>query len=150
MIHTEKYSPPYRSPAVRHTTEKTGTGSVLDHGTVSNFFQGPGSHSRYAVHAVRTELIASGYAALRVLSPDTGIDLIAWNNQQILLIAAHTIRNHLSTQEIAARFTQIIISLRACPATRYTTRQLWLVRQGYPTRIFTIHPGGIMEIQRFW
>lgn len=148
MIHTKEYSPPYRCSAVRYDIERTGTRPVSDHGAVSTFFHGTYSHSRYAVHAIRTELVANGYAALRVASPDTGIDLIAWNDQQILLIAAHTVRNHFTLPEIANRFGLVITSLRACPATRYTTRQLWLIRQGHPARIFTIHPGGIMEIQR--
>ncbi|GEM_PF-6457152 len=141
MIPAKECSPPYRSPTKNRDREGAIDRSTSDHFTVS-----PYSHTRYAVHAVRTDLVRSGYAALRVTSPDTGIDIIAWDTQQIYLIAAHSVRNHLYLSDITTKFARVITSLRTCTATRYTTRQLRLIRQGYTPRIFTVYPGGIMEI----
>ncbi len=133
-------SPLYQSPTTNKDNEGAYTRSTSDLFTVSTF-----SHTRYAVHAVRADLMADGFSAIRVSSPDTAIDLIAWNDQEIILIAAHTVRNHLQISEVTTRFSGVIMSLRTCPVTRYTTRELRIIRQGHASRIFTIYPGGIME-----
>lgn len=133
---------PRLRPSTNHSGKGAHTNRSPNHFTVSTY-----SHSRYAVHAVRATLHSCGYYALRVSSPDTAIDLVAWNDSRILLIAAHTVRNHLDLREIALKYDPVISSLRKCPATRYTGRELFLLKNGCSPRIVTVYPGGLREIE---
>lgn len=98
-----------------------------------------------AVSAAEKILSSKGYSALLLRSNySVPIDLIAWDETEILYIAVRRVRRPVEIPEILEQFGSEIKLLRIICLPRYGQTQIWIKNQNLISR-FEVCPGGLIK-----
>jgi hypothetical protein len=106
---------------------------------------GPQTHLRNVAHIAASELQDQGYTVIKAVTRSWPYDLIAFNNQHMLLIATRRHTKQQTAKQITQIYKDLISDMQCIPAPPGSEKQIWIYQNGYGFSVYKLFQHGIMR-----
>ena len=132
-----------------HTADFQGRNSAsnISPGQEIHTAPNPAARIRPVEYEARNILASGGYQASRFSGPDSPVNVIGFNTEDLLLVQVRRSRRPPgSIAEVNARFRTDMDSIRRIGGPRFCRKELWLYNLQEGWRYFEVFPGGVLEL----
>ena len=106
---------------------------------------GQQTHLRNVAHIAASQLQNKGYTVIKAVTRSWPYDLIAFNHQNILLIATRRHTKQQTAKQILQIYQDLISDMQYIPAPTCAEKQIWIYQNGYGFSVYKLFQGGIMR-----
>jgi len=105
----------------------------------------PQTHLRNVAHIAASQLENKGYTVIKAATRSWPYDLVAFNQQQMLLIATRRHTKQQSAKQILQIYQDLISDMQCILAPPGSEKQIWVYQNGYGFSVYKLFQNGIMK-----
>ena len=105
----------------------------------------PQTHLRNVAHIAASQLENKGYTVIKAATRSWPYDLVAFNQQQMLLIATRRHMKEQTAKQILKTYQDLISDMKSIPAPPGSEKQIWVYQNGYGFSVYKLFQNGIMK-----
>jgi len=103
------------------------------------------THLRNVAHIAAAQLQGQGYTVIKAVTRSWPYDLIAFNHQNIFLIATRRHTKQQTAKQILKIHEDLISDMQEIPAPACSEKQIWIYQNGYGFSVYKLFQNGIMK-----